>query len=239
MLVTGRSRRHSRRGRTNRAWSTDDCACPRIVAVPERHRGRDPPRADLLDELLDGTDDERARSEPSSSGTTSADQQRVAVVDYPSTVPEDRAFHGVRRAAQNLGARPLLGSRREPWSFCRRRHFRGLRFGLRSTPSWGRWTATSASEGSASERQTCHARIERLNSCSNSWPTATGGVGRLFDDLGVFQILAEAQDPNTVHRFVRKWLGALLDYDGSRSADLVADTRHLPRNRWQLRPLGP
>ncbi len=43
-----------------------------------------------------------------------------------------------------------------------------------------------------------------------------------FDDLGVFQILAEAQDPNTVQRFVRKWLGALLDYDDSRSAELVA-----------------
>ena len=42
-----------------------------------------------------------------------------------------------------------------------------------------------------------------------------------FDDLGVFQILAVAQDPNTIQRFVQKWLGALLDYDDSRSAELV------------------
>ena len=40
-------------------------------------------------------------------------QQRVAVLDYPKSVSEDQAFHAVRRAAQSLGARPLLGSRRD------------------------------------------------------------------------------------------------------------------------------
>ena len=42
-----------------------------------------------------------------------------------------------------------------------------------------------------------------------------------FDDLGVFEILADAKDPDTVQRFVRTWLGALLDYDEIRSAELV------------------
>ena len=50
---------------------------------------------------------------------------------------------------------------------------------------------------------------------------ASGASVAFFDELGVFQILAEAQDPNTIHRFVRKWLGALLDYDGNRNTDLV------------------
>ena len=40
-------------------------------------------------------------------------QQRVAVLDYPtSAVPKTRRSMRVRRAAQSLGARPLLGSRR-------------------------------------------------------------------------------------------------------------------------------
>jgi DNA-binding PucR family transcriptional regulator len=77
-----------------------------------------------------------------------------------------------------------------------------------------------------------------------------------FDDLGVFQILAEAQDPSTIQRFVRKWLGALIDYDQSRNADLVptlssylgaggnyADSAHrlgVHRNtlRYRLRRIG-
>jgi DNA-binding PucR family transcriptional regulator len=42
-----------------------------------------------------------------------------------------------------------------------------------------------------------------------------------FDDLGVIQILAEAQDPTTIQRLVRKWLGALIDYDDRRKGDLI------------------
>ena len=77
-----------------------------------------------------------------------------------------------------------------------------------------------------------------------------------FDELGVFQILAEAQDPNTVGRFVRTWLGALLDYDETRGAELVptltayleagsnyaqsARVLHVHRNtlRYRLRRIG-
>ena len=51
---------------------------------------------------------------------------------------------------------------------------------------------------------------------------ASGASVAFFDELGVFQILAEAQDPNTVHRLVPEVArGALLDYDRSRNTDLV------------------
>jgi DNA-binding PucR family transcriptional regulator len=43
----------------------------------------------------------------------------------------------------------------------------------------------------------------------------------LFDDLGVFQLLAEVEDTVSVERFVRTWLGPLLDYDARKPADLV------------------
>ena len=42
-----------------------------------------------------------------------------------------------------------------------------------------------------------------------------------FDDLGVFEMLADVKDPDTIRRFVRRWLGALLDYDEIRRAELV------------------
>jgi DNA-binding PucR family transcriptional regulator len=43
----------------------------------------------------------------------------------------------------------------------------------------------------------------------------------VFDDLGVYRLLAELPDVGSVEDFVRQWLGALLDYDLARGTDLV------------------
>jgi DNA-binding PucR family transcriptional regulator len=48
----------------------------------------------------------------------------------------------------------------------------------------------------------------------------TGGV-TVFDDLGVFRLLAEIQDRSAIERYVRTWLGALIDYDTRHSGSLV------------------
>lgn len=44
----------------------------------------------------------------------------------------------------------------------------------------------------------------------------------LYDDLGVYQMLSHVDDPEVVDRFVRMWLGPLLDYDARKGSDLVA-----------------
>jgi DNA-binding PucR family transcriptional regulator len=43
----------------------------------------------------------------------------------------------------------------------------------------------------------------------------------LFDDLGVYQVLATDTDASAMESFTRGWLGALLDYDGVHGAQLV------------------
>jgi sugar diacid utilization regulator len=48
----------------------------------------------------------------------------------------------------------------------------------------------------------------------------TGGV-TVFDDLGVFRLLAEIQDRSAIERYVRTWLGALIDYDTRHGGSLV------------------
>jgi sugar diacid utilization regulator len=48
----------------------------------------------------------------------------------------------------------------------------------------------------------------------------TGGV-TVFDDLGVFRLLAEIQDRSAIERYVRTWLGALIDYDTRHGGALV------------------
>jgi sugar diacid utilization regulator len=52
---------------------------------------------------------------------------------------------------------------------------------------------------------------------------AVGGSDQvtLFDDLGVYQILATDTDASSMESFTRDWLGALLDYDGVHGAQLV------------------
>ncbi len=52
---------------------------------------------------------------------------------------------------------------------------------------------------------------------------AVGGSDQvtLFDDLGVYQVLATDTDASAMESFTRDWLGALLDYDGVHGAQLV------------------
>ncbi len=50
-----------------------------------------------------------------------------------------------------------------------------------------------------------------------------GGAERftLFDDLGIYKILATAGDTSAMERFVTEWLGSLIDYDAEHGTPLV------------------
>lgn len=43
----------------------------------------------------------------------------------------------------------------------------------------------------------------------------------IFDDLGVYKVLATANDTSAMERFVAEWLGGLIDYDGIHGTQLV------------------
>lgn len=51
----------------------------------------------------------------------------------------------------------------------------------------------------------------------------SGDAGGLtvFDDLGVYRLLATSGDPEELDRYVQQWLGHLLEQDPARSSDLV------------------
>ena len=42
-----------------------------------------------------------------------------------------------------------------------------------------------------------------------------------YEDLGVYQLLAEVAHADGIERFARTWLGPLLAYDENRNADLL------------------
>jgi sugar diacid utilization regulator len=52
---------------------------------------------------------------------------------------------------------------------------------------------------------------------------AAGGPDRvtLFDELGIYKILATAGDTSAMERFVAEWLGPLIDYDSEHGTPLV------------------
>jgi DNA-binding PucR family transcriptional regulator len=56
--------------------------------------------------------------------------------------------------------------------------------------------------------------------------SSTPDGGTNFSDLGVYQILQQREPGGAVDSFVRRWLGALIDYDSSRHADMVHAVAH-------------
>jgi DNA-binding PucR family transcriptional regulator len=57
---------------------------------------------------------------------------------------------------------------------------------------------------------------------------AAGGPAQVtvFDQLGVYRMLAEIEETSSIERFVRDWLGTLLDYDHRKRTDLVPTLGH-------------
>jgi DNA-binding PucR family transcriptional regulator len=43
----------------------------------------------------------------------------------------------------------------------------------------------------------------------------------VFDDLGIYQLLAEIDNIDSVEAFIHRWLGTLIDYDTTKDAQLV------------------
>jgi sugar diacid utilization regulator len=195
------------------------------VAETELRLGRD-----LVEELLAGTDEEGARARARALGYDLERRHRVVVVECPrSSEHGDAIFHAVRRAARDTGVEALLVSRGEtvvlltdtdhPWESLRgavehEMRGAGCRMGVGGVCERPRDFPRSHREA--------HIAL-RLQRVAASGPQAT-----LFDDLGVYRLLAAVDQVGDVERFVATWLGALIDYDTRRKSELVETlTRYL------------
>jgi sugar diacid utilization regulator len=180
-------------------------------------------RRDLVEELLSGTDDESARERAQALGYDLERRHRVVVVEGGGpTFDEDGFFYGVRRAARNTGIGVMQVARRGAVVVL-----------CDADVSWERFRAAVLAElgggrcrvgvGSLCERPGDFPRSYREAQLALKILNAAGGDDRVacYEDLGVYQILSEAEDPATVERFVRRWLGALIDYDSRKHAELI------------------
>jgi DNA-binding PucR family transcriptional regulator len=180
-------------------------------------------RRDLIEDLLAGMDEQTARSRGDGLDVDLSRSHRVVVFSGRGRSGDDEQFfHAVRRAVRDHGLGALLMSRagtvvlltdREvSWSDLHAGVLRELDGGHCRIGVGSRTDGPADFPRSHREAQTAL----NLQASSGAREQAT-----LFEGLGVYRILASARDQREVDQFVRQWLGALMDYDESRHADLV------------------
>jgi len=177
---------------------------------------------DLLEDVLAGVDPQLAIERAKAIGCDLLQPRRVAVVEAVGSIPdEDRLVASVRRALRDHIAGWLMTTRGgvvvvladaetdwEDFEACVDRSLGDdCRVGVGGVVS-------GPADVSRSYR-------EALLSLRMGHEAAMAAGVTVFDDLGVFRLFAEVEDPASVERFVRSWLGPLLDYDAAKPAELV------------------
>lgn len=182
-------------------------------------------RRDLVEELLSGTDDEGTFARADALGHDLRRRHRVLIVEPHGPHPDiENFFHGVRRAAQHLHVGSLVIARASTVVIVSDAAVDGPQF----------LSAISKNTGG----DECHIGIGGWCEHPRDFPrsyhhaqlaltmrhrvgTNTSGSVTFYEELGIYRILAEVQDQESVDRFIRQWLGPLLDYDTAKRSQLI------------------
>jgi DNA-binding PucR family transcriptional regulator len=182
-------------------------------------------RSDLVAELVEGADLPGVLNRAQALGYDLGRPHRVVVVAVAGERENDRAdgfFRAVRRAAQDTGVGSLLAPRPGEVVIL-----------ADAEAPWAKFRAAVLAEWPGGDcRIGVGSRRSRLDEFPLSYQEAqlalkmiqaAGGRDQVtrFDDLGVYQVLGTAENAAAVERFVRDWLGVLIEYDASHGAQLV------------------
>lgn len=184
-------------------------------------------RRDLVEDLLAGTDEESALPRGEAFARDLSQPHRVIVCEPKGVVrDDDTLFNSVRRAARDLGLGQLIVSRggsvvllvdrEKDWTELHAAVTRELAPGQCRIGLGGK--TRGVEDFPRSHREALLAL--HLQRESGRSPGVT-----VFDELGVYRLLATTGDPQEVERYVQDWLGSLIDYDVARHSELV-DTLH-------------
>jgi sugar diacid utilization regulator len=186
-------------------------------------------RRDLMDDLLTGTDDDSALNRSQALGHDLRAPHQVVVVRWPDAQSDDALVRAIENVVTRILASSALLARRPSgvvliatwegrddqhrWGELYRALTTSLRSGSGAIGVGGVCNAPSEVPRSYAEAK----RALRIRLASSS----PSGV-MVYDDLGIYRLLAPGEDDHEVKRFVREWLGPLLDYDATSKSDLVA-----------------
>jgi sugar diacid utilization regulator len=185
------------------------------LAEAELRLGRD-----LIEELLSGADEETVLARAEALGYDLQRPHRVLVVAGAGSPPGDDGFcRAVGRAVRETGVGSLFAARG------------GEVVVLSDTDRpWSRFQAAVRREIGGGPCRVgvgglCDRPLDLPRSHQEARLALRLRIGEHqvteFDRLGVYRLLAGVADPGTVERFVREWLGDLLDYDAGKGSELV------------------
>lgn len=180
-------------------------------------------RTNLVLDLVGGADEAVLQNHAQALGYDLGRPHRVVVVEAHDSDDEmDMFFHAVSRAAHAVRGGSLLAPRLHdvimladtdvPWERFRARTIAELHGGHCRIGVGGRCRELDEFPHSYREAEVA-LRVQK---------TARGSEQvTIFDDLGVYKVLATANDMSAMERFVAEWLGGLIDYDGIHGTQLV------------------
>jgi sugar diacid utilization regulator len=180
---------------------------------------------DLLEDLLAGVEPQIAVERARAIGCDLLQPWRIAVVEgidgADTRADEDHLVGSVRRALRDHVAGWLLTTRggavvvlvdaETDWE--------GFHTAIARSPEGGSRVGVGGS-GTVPADVPRSFREARLALKMDQGPGSGKGI-TAFDDLGVFRLLAEVEETELVERFVKTWLGPLLEYDERKPAELV------------------
>jgi sugar diacid utilization regulator len=181
-------------------------------------------RRDLVEELLSGTDVESARERAHALGYDLDRPHRVLVVrGTPRRNGRDELFHAVRRAARDHGIGSLLVARAGTVAVLSDTDVDWQRFREAINAEVGAGGSCRIGVSAPCDKPDDFPRAHRQAQLALKLQTSTASPEQVtvFEDLGVYKLLAEIPDIGSVEGFVQRWLGTLLDYDKGKGGQLV------------------
>jgi sugar diacid utilization regulator len=179
-------------------------------------------RTNFVLDLVGGADGAMLLNRAQALGYDLGRPHRVVVVEAYDGDDIDIFFHAVSRAAQTVGVGSLLAPRlhdvivladtKAPWERFWARTVAELHGGRCRIGVGGRCRELAEFPHSYREAELAL----RMQTTARGPEQVT-----LFDDLGVYKVLATANDTSAMERFVSEWLGALIDYDAVHGTQLV------------------
>ncbi|MCF7553624.1 CdaR family transcriptional regulator [Pseudonocardia sp. WMMC193] len=186
-------------------------------------------RRDLVDDLLDGVDDDSAWSRAAAIGHDLHRPHQVVVARW-SPVGDEELVDVLRRAGTRVLGEPLLSTRRRDAAVLVVPQPDPVDGG----PPWGelhhavvsllRSANGSIGVGRPSPEPSGLPRSysEAVRALEVRRAAVGAGGATTFDELGIYRLLAAGSDDGEVREFVREWIGPLIDYDTANRSDLVA-----------------
>ncbi|MGW3819776.1 PucR family transcriptional regulator [Streptomyces sp. NPDC005046] len=179
-------------------------------------------RRQLIDDLLEGTDETSVYARAEAVGHDLQRTQYVVVVHWPGDAPDDTFIRAVEHTTATMATRPLITRRGDRVVLLTEARpdddamHASLAHEL-GTPDGAIGVSTRC--GSPGGVPRCYQEALRALEVRQNSRQRSGTT--FFDELGLYRILGPGNDRRELEGFVREWLGRLIDYDAGHGTELV------------------